>query len=55
LSAYDAMGRPVSPTPKQVAELRHAAELPAPEEGTLSGGKVTVALPPQGLALLEIQ
>jgi xylan 1,4-beta-xylosidase len=55
LSAYEAMGRPVSPTPMQVAELRRAAELPAPEEGPLSGGKVTVALPPQGLALLEIQ
>ena len=55
LSAYEAMGRPVSPTPKQVAELRRAAELPTPEEAPLSGGKVTVALPPQGLALLEIQ
>jgi xylan 1,4-beta-xylosidase len=55
LSAYEAMGTPVSPTPKQVAELRRAAELPAPEEGTLSGGKVTVALSPQGPALLEIQ
>jgi len=55
LSAYAAVGRPVSPTPKQAAELRRAAELPAPEEGTITGGKVTIALPAQGLAVLEIQ
>jgi xylan 1,4-beta-xylosidase len=55
LSAYDAMGRPVSPTPKQVAELRRAAELPDSEEGTTTGGKVTITLPAQGLAVLEIQ
>ncbi len=54
-NAYEAMGRPVSPTPKQVADLRRAADLPAPEKGQLVGGKVTVTLPAQGLAVLEIQ
>ncbi|MGC1580213.1 MAG: hypothetical protein WA766_01955, partial [Candidatus Acidiferrales bacterium] len=55
LNAYNAMGRPMSPTPKQVAELRRAADLPAPEKGQLLAGKVTVTLPAQGLAVLEIQ
>ncbi len=55
LSAYDAMGRPAYPTPQQITELRRAAALPAPEESPLTGGRVIVTLPPQGLALLEIQ
>ncbi len=31
LAAYAAMGKPVYPTAQQIAELRKAAELPAPE------------------------
>jgi xylan 1,4-beta-xylosidase len=55
LKLYDTMGRPVNPTPSQLQELRHAAELPGPELGELQQGKITLRLPPQGLALIELQ
>jgi hypothetical protein len=55
LNAYDAMGRPIDPTRRQVEELSRAAELPPPETKTLHHGELTIALPPQGLALIEFQ
>lgn len=54
LPLYDKMGRPPYPTQKQLQELRQSASLPAPEETQLQGGKITLRLPPQGLALIEI-
>jgi xylan 1,4-beta-xylosidase len=53
--AYDAIGRPAAPTPREIAELRRAAALPEPETQSLAGGQLTLTLPPQGLALLEVQ
>jgi xylan 1,4-beta-xylosidase len=55
LAAYAAMGKPAYPTSQQIAELRHAAELPAPELESLSRGQLTLVLQPQGLALIELQ
>lgn len=55
LSAYDAMGRPVYPTRKQIEKLRHAAELPPPETKPLHDSEVTIRLPPHGLALIEFR
>ena len=55
LKAYDAMGRPATPTQRQIGELRRVAELPAPEAQTLSDGAITLTLPAHGLAVLEIQ
>jgi xylan 1,4-beta-xylosidase len=55
LGAYDKMGRPRFPTRDQLAELRHAAELPGPEQVLLADGRLTVNLPTHGLALLEIR
>jgi xylan 1,4-beta-xylosidase len=55
LGAYNAMGSPIYPTPKQVEELRRAAELPPPEMKALQHGQLTVGLPPQGLALIELR
>ncbi len=55
LKLYDTMGRPVNPTSSQLQDLRHAAELPGPELGELQQGKITLRLPPQGLALIELQ
>ena len=55
LQLYDSMARPAYPTPKQLEELRRAAELPAPEMKMLRHGKVMLELPPQGLALVEIR
>ena len=55
LPAYDAMGRPIYPTQKQITELRHAAELPKPETKVLQGGELKLTLPAQALALIEFQ
>lgn len=55
LRLYDSMGRPAYPTPKQLEELRRAAELPAPEVKMLQHGKLMLELPPQGLVLIEIR
>jgi xylan 1,4-beta-xylosidase len=53
--AYAAMGRPVYPTGKQIQQLRRAAQLPPPETKPLRRGELTIVLPPQGLALIEIR
>jgi xylan 1,4-beta-xylosidase len=55
LRLYDSMARPAYPTPKQLEELRRAAELPAPEVKMLQHGKLMLELPPQGLVLIEIR
>ena len=54
-AAYDAMGRPKSPTMAQIERLREAASLGSPEPQDLEGGQLRISLPPQGLALIEIQ
>jgi len=55
LALYERMGRPRYPTVRQLQDLREAAELSPPEEKDLQQGKITVRVPPQGLALIEIQ
>jgi xylan 1,4-beta-xylosidase len=55
LPAYDAMGKPVYPTTKQIIELRRAAELPKPEIKTLERGEFKLTLAPQALALIEFR
>ena len=55
LNAYAAMGKPVDPTGAQIAALRKAAVLPPPETRSLDHGKLTIELPPQGLAVIEIR
>jgi len=52
---YEKIGSPRYPTSKQIRELRQAAELPAPEKHSLKNGKLTVTLPPQGLAVIELK
>jgi xylan 1,4-beta-xylosidase len=52
---YEKMGSPRYPTPKQIRALRQAAELPAPEKRGLKNGKLTLTLPPQGLAVIELK
>ena len=49
------MGNPVYPTCEEIQKLRKAAELPAPERPLLTEGKITLTLPPYGLALREIR
>jgi xylan 1,4-beta-xylosidase len=55
LGAYDAMGRPAYPTSAQIKKLREAAELSPPETKRVERGEITVELPPQGLALVEVR
>ena len=55
LPAYEAMGRPVSPTPDQVRALRRAAALGPAETESFEGGRLVLTVPPHGLALLEVR
>jgi xylan 1,4-beta-xylosidase len=55
LPAYEAMGRPVYPTQKQIKELRDAAELPRPETKMLQNGELKITLPAQALAVIEFR
>jgi xylan 1,4-beta-xylosidase len=52
---YEKMGSPAYPISKQIRELLHAAELPAPEKRDLKNGALTLTLPPQGLAVIELK
>lgn len=54
LALYDSMGKPKYPTEAQLQDLRRAAELAAPEYQNVEQGKMTLELPPHGLALVEI-
>jgi xylan 1,4-beta-xylosidase len=54
-STYNKMGSPVYPTSQQIAALRKSAELPPPEQVSLSSGNVRLELPSQGLALIEFR
>jgi len=54
LQAYDAMERPAWPTPAQIATLRKAGRLSAPERTTLNQGRIQVQVPQHGLVLLQI-
>lgn len=55
LTAYEQMGRPASPTVQQIADLKRAAQMAAPEQSTLSNGSLRLQVPSHGLALLEIR
>jgi xylan 1,4-beta-xylosidase len=55
LNAYKAMGRPQSPTLAEIERLREAAQLGSPETQDVEGGQLMIAVPPQGLAVIEIQ
>lgn len=54
LPTYDKIGRPVSPTSKQLAVLKNAARLPQPDVLHLSHGSVTLTLPPYALFVIEV-
>jgi xylan 1,4-beta-xylosidase len=55
LKAFDAMGRPPGDlTQQQVAQLRAAGEMSAPERIHLNHGKLHIAVPAHGLAVVTI-
>jgi xylan 1,4-beta-xylosidase len=53
--AYGKMGSPRYPTRAQIKELRSATELPPPESRDLMNGRLTLTIPPEGLALIELK
>jgi xylan 1,4-beta-xylosidase len=55
IATYEKMGRPPNPTPTQIKQLQTAAQLPPPESIPIHDGKITLSLPPDGLALVELQ
>jgi xylan 1,4-beta-xylosidase len=54
LERYEAMGKPLDPTPAQVEQLNRETALPAPEETRLQGGKLELTLTPNTLALVKV-
>jgi len=52
---YSRMGSPKYPTPAQLEVLIKASVLPAAEELAIAGERVSVTLPPNGLATVEVQ
>jgi xylan 1,4-beta-xylosidase len=54
VATYDSMGRPAFPSREQIAKLREASKLGAPEQLIVHGGKFSVDIPPQGLVVLEL-
>jgi xylan 1,4-beta-xylosidase len=56
LPAYEAMGSPAYPTVEQIAILKRKSELSTPEIDPLdSRRQLTVVIPPNGVALLELE
>ena len=53
--AYEKMGSPRYPTQSQIKDLRTAAELSAPETRKLKHGELTITIPAQGLAVIELK
>jgi len=54
-SAYEKMGSPRYPTEAQIETLRSAARLSAPESRDVHRGELTVTVPSDGLAVIEVE
>ena len=55
LGAYHAMGDPVYPTPAEVKRLWQVAAVRPSEKITIENNVLTVRVPPEGLAIVEIR
>ena len=55
VKAFDVMGRPATPSRKQIVALRAAGKLPAPRQMHLSDGRLSVTIPSQGLVVLTLK
>jgi len=53
--AFDAMGRPATPTREQIVELRKAGAAAPPEHARLVHGTLTVTIPAHGLMLVKLE
>jgi xylan 1,4-beta-xylosidase len=54
LAAYDKMGAPLYPSKTQLQQLRDVEKPDAPQVEHLHGGSLTLTVPAQGLAVMEI-
>ncbi len=54
LPFYEAMGKPVYPTPAQVEQLNRSTQLPPPQNLKLQSGSLSLDLGPNDLVLIEI-
>jgi xylan 1,4-beta-xylosidase len=52
--AYRRMGSPTYPTPAQLQQLFKASTLPAPQEVPIVDDRLSIILPPHGLATVEV-
>jgi xylan 1,4-beta-xylosidase len=52
---YEKMGSPRYPSEAQIETLRSAARLPTPENRDVHRGELTLTLPSQGLAVIEVK
>ena len=55
IKAFDSMGRPAFPNLSQVDALRAASRLAMPELVRLDHSSLTLSVPAQGLAVIEIR
>jgi xylan 1,4-beta-xylosidase len=55
LAAWKKMGEPRYLTQAQIAALKTASEMGAPESATLHGSELTLTVPAKGLAVIEIR
>jgi xylan 1,4-beta-xylosidase len=54
LPRYDAMGKPLDPTPAQVEQLNRETALPPPLRAHLTNGKLELSLEPNALVLVTV-
>ncbi len=54
LALYAKMGKPRYPTQFQIGELRQQSQLPDPEYNELKDGRLTLQLPVNGLAVVQV-
>jgi xylan 1,4-beta-xylosidase len=55
LDAWKKMGSPKYPTQQQIADLRKASETGPPDLQPIHNGQLRLALPPMGLAVVEVR
>ena len=55
VAAFDKMGRPDWPSREQIKALREAGKLAAPQPATLTDGRLSIDVPPQGLVVVELR
>jgi xylan 1,4-beta-xylosidase len=55
IKAFDAMGRPATPTREQYVQLREAGKASPAEVAKIQNHQVQISIPPQGLVVMELK